>query len=255
MLMMDSGMAIGTRSYARGYLSSSGLPPGIRALLISNVAIFLIDFFLGGPLRGFFGLAVLRPTDVMQHLYIWQLATYMFLHRGIGHILFNMLALWMFGTEFERLWGTRRFLRFYFFCGVGAGICVILGGYLFGNPGVGTIGSSGAIYGILLASAVMWPDRQMLFYFLIPIKMKYFVMIIGGIAFLNSFNPASPVSEVAHLGGMLFGYIFLKSPQLRGFDPMGNLHHAYRQWKLERAKKKFQVYMRRHDSDHDRRVQ
>jgi membrane associated rhomboid family serine protease len=160
----------------------------------------------------------------------------------------------MFGTEFERLWGTRRFLNFYFFCGVGAGLCVILGNYLFGNPNIGTVGSSGAIFGILLASAVMWPDRQMLFYFLIPIKMKYFVAIIGAIAFLNSFNPASPVSDVAHLGGMLFGYVFLKLPRMRGVDPAGALRESYRAWKLERAKKKFQVYMRKKGSDRDRTI-
>ncbi len=115
-------MAIGTRSYARGFLSSSGLPPGIKWLLISNTAIFVFYFFAGRGLRGFFDLGMLRPSDVVTHFYIWQLATYMFLHAGIGHILFNMLALWMFGTEFERLWGTRRFLRFYFFCGMGAGL-------------------------------------------------------------------------------------------------------------------------------------
>ena len=247
-------MAIGSRSYTRGFLSSSGLPPGIRALLISNVAVFLLSFFAGRALKPILDLAVLRPTDVVTRGYLWQVVTYLFLHQGIGHILFNMLALWMFGTEFERLWGTRRFLQFYFFCGVGAGLCVIVGNYLFGNPNVATIGSSGAIYGILLASAVLWPDRQMLFYFLIPIKMKYFVAIIGAIAFLNSFNPANPVSEIAHLGGMLFGYIFLKMPRTRGFSPMASLQEAYGQWKLARAKKKFQVYMRKQERDRDRRV-
>ena len=247
-------MAIGTRSYTRGYLSSSGLPPGIRALLISNIAIFVITFFAGRRLAGTLDLLMLRPSDVLTRGYLWQLATYMFLHQGIGHILFNMLALWMFGVEFERLWGTRRFLNFYFFCGIGAGLCVILGNYLFGNPNIGTVGSSGAIYGILLASAVMWPDRQMLFYFLIPIKMKYFVAIIGVIAFLNSFNPASPVSDVAHLGGMFFGYVFIKLPRMRGVDPIGQLRESYRVWKLERAKKKFQVYMRKKGSDRDRTI-
>jgi membrane associated rhomboid family serine protease len=165
-----------------------------------------------------------------------------------------MLALWMFGREFEQLWGTRRFLRFYFFCGIGAGVCVVIANYLFGNPRVATIGSSGAIYGILLASAVLWPDRQILFYFLIPVKMKYFVMIIGAIAFLNSFNTNSPVSDVAHLGGMLFGYIFLKMPRTRGFDPLGSLKESYNNWRLARAKRKFQVYLRKKGSDRDRWV-
>lgn len=249
-------MAIGTRSYTRGYLSSSGLPPGMRALLVSNVAIFVIYSLSGSSpnLSLFFEVLKLRPSDVVTHFFIWQVVTYLFLHQGIWHILFNMLTLWMFGTEFERLWGTRRFLRFYFFCGVGAGLCVIVGNYLFGNPNIPTLGSSGAIYGILLASAVMWPDRQMLFYFLIPLKMKYFVMIMGAIAFFNSFNPASPVSDVAHLGGMLFGYVFLKLPRMRNADPMGMLQESYQKWKLERAKKKFQVYMRKQGSGRDRRI-
>jgi membrane associated rhomboid family serine protease len=248
-------MAIGTRSFAREYLSSGGgLPPGMRALLISNTAIFVIYFFSSRGVRADFDLLALRPSDVVTHFYIWQLVTYSFLHGGIGHILFNMLALWMFGTEFERLWGTKRFLRFYFFCAAGAGLCVIVGNYLFGNPEVATIGSSGAIYGVLLASAVMWPDRQMLFYFLIPLKMKYFVLIIGAIAFINSFNPASPVSDVAHLGGMFFGYLFLKLPRMRNADPLGALQESYQRWKLARAKKKFQVYMRKQGSGRDRRI-
>jgi membrane associated rhomboid family serine protease len=243
-------MAFTTRSYARGYLSSGGLPPGIRALLVSNVAIFLLEYlsrFTGGG--GIFRYFALRPEDVATRFEIWQLASYMFLHAGIWHILWNMLALWMFGCELERLWGTRRFLRFYFFCGIGAGLCVVVGNYLFGDPRIATVGSSGAIYGILLANAVLWPDRLILFSFLIPIKMKYFVMIIGAIAFLNSFNTNSPVSDIAHLGGMLFGYAFLKMPRLRGFDPLGSLRESYRSWRLARAKRKFQVYMRKQRSD------
>ena len=247
-------MAIGTRSYARGYLSSGGLPPGLRALLIANVAIFLVRFFLGRPLEGLFSALALTPSDVVTRLEIWQLATYLFIHEGVGHILWNMLALWMFGREFEQLWGTRRFLRFYFFCGIGAGVCVVIGNYLARTPHVTTVGSSGAIYGILLASAVLWPDRQILFYFLIPVKMKYFVMIIGAIAFLSSFNVNSPVSNVAHLGGMLFGYIFLKMPKTRGFDPVGSLKESYNTWRLARAKRKFQVYLRKKGSDRDRWV-
>jgi len=248
-------MAYSTRSIARGYVFSGGsLPPGIRALLVSNTAIFLLEFFsrfLPGSdaIAGLFGLLVLRPVEVVTHLFVWQLVTYLFLHQGIWHILFNMLALWMFGCELERLWGTRRFLQFYFFCGVGAGVCVVIGNYLFGDPRTGTVGSSGAIYGILLVSAVLWPDRTILFSFLFPIKMKYFVMIIGAIAFLNSFNAGSAVSNVAHLGGMLFGYAFLKMPKTRGFDPVGAIRESYREYKLARAKRKFQVYLRKKDSD------
>ncbi len=203
-------MAYSTRSYTRTYLSPAGFPPGIRALLIVNVAIFLLQYFSHGTrVEDFLSYFALVPAAVVKLLFIWQLATYMFLHGGIWHILWNMLALWMFGAELEQTWGTRRFIRFYFFCGIGAGICVVILNYMFGNPSIPTVGSSGAIYGILLVSAVLWPDRVILFSFLFPIKMKYFVAIIGGIAFLNSFNVNSGVSDVAHLGGMAFGYLVL----------------------------------------------
>ena len=99
-------------------------------------------------------------------------------------------ALWMFGADLERTWGTRKFLQFYFFCGIGAGICVVLANFLlpWGNPLVPTIGSSGAIFGILLAYAMLYPDRSILWGFLIPIKVKYFVAIIGGSPFLARFR-------------------------------------------------------------------
>jgi len=239
-------MAYSTRSYARPYVSSGGLPPGIKWLLISNVAIFLVWYV--SPQATAWDYFHLSPRDVLTRGYLWQLATYMFLHGGIGHILFNMLALWMFGSELEQTWGTRRFVRFYFFCGVGAALCVLIGSFIAGDPRP-TIGASGAIYGILLVSAVLWPDRIILFSFLFPIKMKYFVMIIGAIAFLQSLSVNSGVSNVAHLGGMAFGYLFLKLPKTRGFDPLAGVQSAYKSWKLARAKKKFQVYLRKQKSD------
>ena len=243
-------MAYSTRSYARPYIGVPGLPRGIRWLIIANVAVFLLQWFSQGTALGrAFNYLALTPSQVATHLYIWQLATYMFLHGGIWHILWNMLALWMFGSDVEQTWGTDRFLKFYFFCGIGAGICVVILNYLFGNPSVPTVGSSGAIYGILLVCAVLWPDRVILFSFLFPIKMKYFVMIIGAIAFLNSFNVNSGVSDVAHLGGMAFGYLFLKLPRVRGFHPGEAMGQAYKDWKLARAKKKFQVYLKKQRSD------
>jgi len=243
-------MAYSTRSFARPYIGVPGLPRGIRWLIIVNVAVFLLQWFSQGTSLGrVFGSLALTPAQVFPHFYVWQLVTYMFLHGGIWHILWNMLALWMFGADVEQTWGTERFLQYYFFCGIGAGICVVVLNYLFGNPHVPTVGSSGAIYGILLACAMLWPDRVILFSFLIPIKMKYFVMIIGGIAFLNSFNVNSGVSDVAHLGGMAFGYLFLKLPRVRGFDPGAAVGQAYKDWKLARAKKKFQVYLKKQRSD------
>ena len=189
----------------------------------------------------------------MQVFGIYQLFTYLFLHSpfGFGHILFNMLALWMFGSDLERAWGTKRFLQYYFLCGIGAGICVVIGNAIYGTLDTRTIGASGAIYGVLLAFGLLFPDTIVLFSFLFPIKAKYFVMIIGAIAFLSSFGARGSgggVSHVAHLGGMLFGYLYLKS----GFtkvDFLGSVRRQYDEWRVERARRKFQVYLRKKDPD------
>jgi membrane associated rhomboid family serine protease len=248
-------MAIGTRSYARPYLPNEGrLPQGIKWLLIANTAIFVLAFFsrFSAELRDFLILNLaLTPAAALQGLKVWQPVTYMFLHFDIWHILFNMLALWMFGCDLEQAFGTRRFIRFYFLCGTGAGLVVIAAGYAFGGtaPLIPTLGASGAIYGILLACAVLWPDRIILFMFLFPLKLKYAAMLYGAIAFLGTFNQGSGVSDVAHLSGMAFAYLFLKMPAVRGFDPVHRASDGYKAWKLSRAKKKFQVYLRKKQSD------
>ncbi len=238
-----------TRPRSFGSSFASSLPTGVKWLLISNIALFLLYFFAARTEAGqIFLLFSLVPRAVLQHLAVWQLFTYMFLHDpyGFTHILFNMLTLWMFGTDLERQWGTKRFLTYYFVCGVGAGICVVLINLLFGEMNARVIGASGAIYGLLLAFGLLYPDRTLLFSFLFPIKAKYFVMILGAIAFLSSFSVNNGLSNVAHLGGMLFGYAYLKMQfQSLNMDFVGN---AYKDWKLQRAKKKFQVYMRKHDS-------
>jgi membrane associated rhomboid family serine protease len=222
-------------------------------LLISNVAVFILGYFAGlMQLDGPLAVLALRPIEVVKLLWVWQLATYLFLHGGFMHIIWNMLALWMFGADLERTWGTRRFVQFYFFCGIGAGVCVVLLNYLlpWGNPLSATIGSSGAIFGILLAYAMLYPNRTILWGFLIPIQVKYFVMIVGVIAFMSSFGANTGVSEFAHLGGMLFAYIFLKWMP-RQFDLAGPLQRSYREWVIQRRKKKFEVYMRKQGSQRD----
>jgi len=240
-------MSFRSRTRSTGVFYVPGFPKGVKWLLIANVAVFLVGFFaqlvqLDGPMR----YLALIPVAVVKDFFVWQLGTYMFLHAGFGHIIWNMLALWMFGADLEKTWGTRRFLQFYFFCGIGAGVCVVLLNYIlpWGNPAVATIGSSGAIFGILMACAMLFPDRPILFGFLIPMQMKWFVLIIGVIAFLSSFQVNSGVSAFAHLGGLLFGYIFLKSPNLQ-FDLAGPIRRQYRDYKLRRARKKFQVYLRK----------
>ncbi|MFB3825403.1 MAG: rhomboid family intramembrane serine protease [Bryobacteraceae bacterium] len=216
--------------------------------MISNIALFILAYVaaaagFGRPFR----LLYLTPYSVVFHLQVYQLATYLFLHGGIWHLLVNMFTLWMFGLTLEQDWGTRRFLKYYFLCGIGAGICDVAVNAAIGNWGTSTIGASGAIYGLLLAFGVMYPNQVVLFSFLFPIKAKYFVMIYGAIALLSSLNVNSGVSDIAHLGGMLFGLIYLKARLPR--VSFGDLGYRYRQWKLQRAKRKFQVYLRKHNSD------
>ena len=231
------------RSVIYGYF-----PTGVKWLLISNTAIFLIDYLGGAGLhRTLTVWFALIPAAVLRLLYVWQLFTYMFLHGGIGHLLFNMLTLWMFGMTLEQTWGTRRFLKYYFLCGVGAGVCVLVVNALIGSWFVPTIGASGAIYGLLLAFGVLFPDVKVLMNFLFPIKAKYLVMIYGAIALLSALGSGnSGVSNVAHLGGMVFGYIYLKSRLPKASIRLPDVGGWYRQWKLQRAKRKFQVYMRKH---------
>jgi membrane associated rhomboid family serine protease len=243
-------MSFRSRTRVTGAFYIPGFPKGVKWLLISNVAIFIIGFFaqlvrLDRPLS----FLALTPALVVKDMFVWQLATYAFLHGGFGHIIFNMLALWMFGAELERIWGTQRFLRFYFYCAVGAGICVVIANYVlpWGNPNIATLGSSGAIFGILMVYALLFPDREMLWAFLIPIKVKYFVMIIGAMAFMSSFQANTGVSNFAHLGGLLFGYLFIKTPDMQ-LDPRSPIRRQYKEWKLQRAKKKFQVYLRKQGS-------
>jgi membrane associated rhomboid family serine protease len=255
-------MAYGTRFRSTGYASSYHLPTGVKWLLISNTAIFLLYFLTWQSLDELWRNLWLSPLAVVGHGALWQLFTYMFLHdpRGFSHILFNMFALWMFGADLERDWGTRRFLQYYFLCGVGAGLCDVTANLLFGNPRSETIGASGAIFGLLLAFGYLYPDRTILFSFLFPIKAKYFVAILGAIEFLLVLRGVnSGVSNVAHLGGMLFGFIYLRYFRTRRvrsvrMDPLGGLRGAYDSWKLNRAKKKFQVYIRKHGSHHHRDV-
>ena len=253
MVSCCQNMAYSTRSYARSYSNSGGLPPAVKWLLISNIAVYLLKFFLdlagGGAIFRYY--LALWPIAVVKHFFLWQVVSYMFLHGDVFHVAFNMFALWIFGVDLEQTLGTRRFLNFYLLCGTGAGVCVVLADFLFGDPAIPTIGSSGAIYGILMASAILWPDRIMLMFWLFPIKMRYYVMVVGAMAFLGAFYQNSGVSDVAHLSGLGFGYVYIKMRRrVRfGFDPIAMAREQYRLWKLARAKKKFQVYLKKNRSD------
>lgn len=160
----------------------------------------------------------LLPGLVWHELYLWQLFTYIFLHGDIPHILFNLLALWMFGGELENLWGSRRFLFYFFFCGIGAGIVTVLCTIIL-TPQyqlIPIIGASGAIYGILLAFGWLFPNRPIYVYFLFPIPAKYFVAIFGFLEFIYfSRGGGGGISHITHLGGLLFGFVYMAYPMIR----------------------------------------
>ena len=246
-------MRYNVRYRPSGVSYSGFFPPGVKWLLIVNAIAFVVyflsyDTWIGG-LLGYFKL---YPRMVVSYLAVWQLVSYMFLHAGLAHLFFNMIGLWMFGAELERTWGTRKFLQFYFLCGAGAGVCVVLVDLLTGSPNIPTIGASGAIFGVLLAYGMLFPDNPIWVWFLFPVKAKWFVLGLGVINFLYLVkSPGSGVSHVAHLGGMLIGYLYLRSRYTR-VDILGELRQKHREWKTQRAKRKFQVYMKKHNSDRDR---
>ncbi len=247
-------MPFSSRSYVNRYVPSNRFPTGLKWLLITNISIFVFTYILKASDTGLFlqNLALV-PAQVVQTFAVWQLVTYMFLHSvdNFGHILWNMLGLWMFGAEIERLWGTAKFLRFYFICGISAAVFVIIAAYLFGFQDVATIGSSGAVYGVLVAYGVLFPDRTVLFGFLIPLKSKYFVMIIGAIVLLQSYTATiggqRGAAVVVHLGGLLTGFLLLRGRKLR-IRVRQPVAGAYKNWKLRRARKKFEVYLRKQDT-------
>ena len=234
------------------------LPWGVKWLLISNTAVFVV-YFLSVQLKItplvwlFHSLLSLTPAMVIKGAILWQPITYLFLHSPytLWHLGFNMLYLWFFGTELERDWGTRRFLNFYFFCGIGAGLCDVAARYLIGpqDLNIPTIGASGAIYGVLLAFGLLYPNRQILVFLTFPIPIRIFVGILGGIAFLSTFGASgSGTSHMAHLGGMAFGYFYLRSrPDVLDTDWLG----SFKSWQRRRAKRKFEVYMRKHNRPRD----
>jgi membrane associated rhomboid family serine protease len=217
------------------------MTPAVRAIVWTNIAVFVVAF-LWPPITIVLGLT---PSAVLADAWVWQLVTYMFVHRDLFHILFNMLAVWMFGVELERMWGTRSFLEYYFVTGIGAGLttmCVSLLPYAFAAPayyGV-TIGASGAVYGLLLAYAMRFPDRPLFFFPIpIPIAARYFVLILGAIAFLSSLSAASSgIAHAAHLGGLVAGYLYLTRG--RG-GPLAEVKYRWLKWRMARARRRFDV--------------
>ncbi|MFQ6675533.1 MAG: rhomboid family intramembrane serine protease [Fidelibacterota bacterium] len=192
----------------RGYFGPRLFTDAIKLLVSINFGIFLLQT-ISGQQRIMFDLFGLVPRYVWSHLMIWQPVTYLFFHGNIWHVLINMFVLWMFGSELEMVWGKKEFLKYYFLAGVGSGIVTAL---FHVNSTIPVVGASGAIYGILLAYALLFPNRYVFLYFLIPIRVKYFVIVIGAIAFFSSLNPGySNISHLTHLSGMAIGFLYLRS--------------------------------------------
>ena len=180
----------------------------IKVIISVNFCIFVLQS-LSQSEALFFPLFGLVPKLVWSDRMIWQPFTYLFLHGGVWHVLINMFVLWMFGGELERLWGKHEFIKFYFITGIGSGLVTMLFDLESMTP---IVGASGAVYGVLLAYGLTYPNRTVYLYGIIPVKSIWFVLGIGLIAFMSSFNNISQISHMTHLSGMLIGYFMLKKP-------------------------------------------
>jgi len=226
--------------------------PAVKAIIWANVVVYLLTWLFPSLMR----LLGLAPIVVFERLWIWQPATYMFVHAGAMHILFNMLGVWMFGVELERLWGTRFFARYYAVTGLGAAATTLVWSML-PLPGADaiyysvTVGASGALYGLLLAYAIYYPDRPILLFLLFPIPAKYFVIIIGAFAFMASTGSGGGgIAHTAHLGGLIVGYAYLKGTK----GVVADVKYRYLRWKMARLRRRFGVHTGGRRDDWDRRI-
>ena len=243
------------------------MTPVVKALIWTNVGVFLVTALIPSAFGWLSYLLGLTPRLTVTRFMLWQPFTYMFLHGGVGHILFNMLILWMFGVQLERLWGSRFFLRFYFVAGLGAAIVTVAVSLLpfsfsAATYATITIGASGAIYGLLMAFALSYPETPILMFFLFPVPAKYFVMILGAIAFISTPRYGDGVGHITHLGGLLAGYLYLSGLRVAsgrrfGFGRLGimaDIKYRYLKWKMGRLRKKFDVHQGGQDRDWDKKV-
>lgn len=247
-----------------GFGGFSFFPPVIKNLLIINAIVFLIQYlgeriaassgltladilmkyFSLIPIGGYIG-RTMTGQIVEWSFYPWQLITYQFMHGSLSHIFFNMFALWMFGMEIENYWGSKKFLYFYLLCGVAAGLLHMFISPLFGGAAAPTIGASGAIYGVMAAFALLFPNRLIFLYFFIPVKAKYFITIMIVMEFMLVDSAHSSIAHLAHLGGALAGLIFIlldKNTNAeiknlfnksyyrtdKSFNPFGNVSEKFR---------------------------
>lgn len=181
------------------------LTRAVRTIILINLVLYIVQHFAPEGYLKIFGLV---PAYVLGRAWIWQLGTYMFLHGGLFHIFFNMLFLWMMGSELERYWGSREFVKYYMVTGVGAGVINVL---VQPHSTVPIIGASGAVFGLIIAFALAFPDRELLLYFFIRIKAKHFAVLVGLLELISLFAlPNAGIARFAHLGGIVVGYFYLR---------------------------------------------
>ena len=248
---------MGSFSRGYGYRFDIGdyFPRAIKTICLACIAVFVLQFFSSVVFHEagvhfwlyWFGLA---PSGLVSG-FLWQPFTYLFLHGGFLHIFFNLLYLAMFGAALEHTWGSRRFYVYFFTCGIAAGLTdVIVRSLLvfwhFESPGLlarPTIGASGAIYGVLLAVAVLMPHRQVwVFPLPITVSMRIFVIVMGALEFFSTIGATGDdVSHVCHLGGMLAGYIYIRRGSF-----LYNLRNYFSDWQRRRLRKKFETYVHDH---------
>jgi len=241
-------------------LSFPPFTPWVKRIIIACVGIYLVQVVLKATAPGventLITLGGLIP-DAVLHGWIWQVLTYSFLHASVGHVLINMLMLWMFGAQIEQDWGQKKFLEFYLFCVAGAALTTIIVAFspIPGvDPLVPTIGASGGVYAVLLAFGMLYGDNEV-FMFPLPfmMKAKYMVAIMILLVVIATFQPSQGgVANFAHLGGALFAFLYIKFVPRRGLsygasERYFNLRNSYYRWKRRRAARKFEVYMSKHN--------
>ncbi|SRR5258708_5861339 len=242
-------------------LSLPPFTPAITVLIGLNTAVFLVMAVIGSSspqtvndILHWFGL---QPNAVISHGWVWQIVTYSVLHEGFGHWFFNMLALWIFGSRIEGIRGPR-YLTELFFAGVVGGALFSIGlsyAHMLGNPNTITIGASAGVYAVLMAFGIFFADSEIIMIPLpLAVKAKYFVAFLILFSAISSFQERSGVAHLAHLGGLIFGYLFVKfiPRQGMGFEMSEGFYagrNFYHRWKRRRASKKFQVYMREQGRD------
>jgi membrane associated rhomboid family serine protease len=233
------------------YQLGPGYPtPAVKQLLIVTTAAFALQ--LVGRMIGVPG-ALSLDGWLIEHLglipgavltgFVWQPVTYLFLHGSLFHLVFNLLSLWMFGVDLERRWGRTAFLKYFFVCGIGAGLtCLLVSLLPFGFAQQMylsvTIGNSGAIFGLLMAYGMLFPNRTILF-IIFPIPVWLFLVLTGAFVLVQAGSASGGVAHYAHLGGLLVGYLYLSIG--RG-GPWAEIKYRYVKWRMNRLKKRFDVH-------------